>query len=141
MSYPANCIRGIRSEADFRDDGRVWDSAVEFEKNNKRQDDFLEASVNWEDDRSVVEFTLNQKKGDSNEFEFKAGCAVISLERLNKILEREIEAGIFFYERRPIAGNPYHGNLLLAATVAANKREKRFITTGIAFAVVDTHRR
>lgn len=141
MSYPANFLRGIRSEADFRGDGRVWETAFEFDPNDDRDDGFLESSVNWEDNSSVIDFTLNQKKGDSEEYEFKAGCAVISLEKLSKILEREIESGMFSYERRPLAGNPHHGNLLMEASVARNKREKRWITTGIAFAVVDTRRR
>ena len=106
MSYPANCIRGIRSKQDIYNDRQVAPGAFQFKKNNERQDGFLEVSVNWEDDASVSNFTLNQKKGNSEEFEFKAGYAVVSLDRLCYILEHFLTAGQVAYERRLVNGKP-----------------------------------
>ncbi len=139
MEYPDNCIRGVRSKEFFLDSGLVATSAFQFEKNSKRQDDFLEVSVNWEDAPSVMDFTLNQRKGDSEEFEFKGGIAVLSIRRLSDILPSEVDAGRLTYERSPMEGNPYHGNMLLKGSV--DTQTKKLIIAGICLAVVDTRRR
>ncbi|MBM3299019.1 MAG: hypothetical protein FJY85_03595 [Deltaproteobacteria bacterium] len=99
----------------------------------------MEASINWEDDSSVIEFTMNQKKGETGEFEFKAGIAVVSIGRMHAILPDFLATGQLAYERRQVVGNPYHGNILLKASV--DSRTKKLIIAGICLAVVGSNQR
>jgi hypothetical protein len=141
MSFPPKFIRGIRSRDHFHEDGLVGPPAFSFEKNPKRSDTFHEASINWEDDPLVADFTMSLRKGDTDEFEFKAGIATFSLERLHAILPDFLAKGEVSYERRQLDdnSNPYHGNLLLSDAV--DGKTKKLIIAGICLAVVSSRRR
>jgi hypothetical protein len=138
-TYPRRCIRGIRSKDHFHEDGILGAAAFQFEHNPQRQDSFMEASVNWEDDPSVIDFTMNRKKGNTDEFEFKAGVAVVSLERLRAGLRQFVESGALAYERNSLPDNRYHGNLLVKDSMA--KPTIRLVMAGMALAVVECRRR
>lgn len=131
MSYPKNCIKGIPND-DFwnKEDGIVYSHLFHFKPT--RDDGGVEQSVNWEDDESVIDFTLNQKK-ENGDLQFRAGAAVVPRFEIDRLIERPTIRGLLSYERKPLDDNPYHGNLLLQANVSTPVM--RMIAAGLALAV------
>lgn len=113
MPYPLNCIRGIRHPHHINNDGTVGSDLFYFESQD-RGDGWKEESINWEDDSSVIKFTLNQLKSDGT-FLFKIGVVVLPREEIDRLIKLPLIMGLLSYERRPIDDNPYHGNILLRA--------------------------
>jgi hypothetical protein len=130
MTYPDRCIRGI-SQKNFITEGVATSSAFTFYDIDIRQDGYLEQSINWEDDETVIEFTLKQEKNGS--IQFKGGVAIIACDQLDDLINRPPIRGRLAYERAPIDDNKYHGNLLLKADTP--KPIRRMITGGIALTV------
>ncbi|MBQ7145463.1 MAG: hypothetical protein IJR95_01670 [Lachnospiraceae bacterium] len=126
--YPKEFIRGISSK-DFIQNGYVLASAFQFEDQG-RDDKKSEASINWVDDDGAITVALLQRK-DSGKLQFPAGVAKLDLEKVKLILKSFSEEE-FSYERAPIEGNQYHGNLLMKSTI--NKPVKQLITNGLALA-------
>lgn len=135
MQYPDKFIRGI-SSADFIDEGgRVYTALFQF-LDMGREDEFYEASINWYDDEEALLLILEQRKEkDDKEFQFKGGAAIIDRSEADRIINNQLYTSIFSYERSPIEGNQYHGNLLrkdkaikkeirsiIAASLAMNAR-------------------
>jgi hypothetical protein len=126
MTFPANCIKGIPNK-DFIDNDSVGSNLFYFLLDD-RGDGWIEQSVNWEEDDSVIDFTLQQRKGDS--FHFKIGVAVVPRKEIDRINSLPTVKGLLSYERQPITGNPYHGNILLKAITSRPMMKK--IAAGIA---------
>jgi len=76
----------------------------------------MEGSINWHDDDVALAHTLTQRKGDGT-LQFQAGVAVLPREHIDRLSCLRFVAGKLRYERSPLAGNPYHGNLLLDGTI------------------------
>lgn len=95
-----------------------------------REDDFLEASINWEDDENAVELLLNQKKDGTGERMFKYGYARLQLSIVRMTLKSLIQKSYLDFERKPLENNPYHGNLLIPAKI--KKQEKLMIQSNLA---------
>lgn len=132
MSYPDNCIRGIPDDTFLTDDGTVGSHLFYFNLCTDRSNGWVEQSVNWEDDDTVIEFTLNQRKADGA-FQFRAGAAVIPRQEIDRLNSRPTVKGLLSYERQPIQDNPYHGNILLRANTS--KPTMKLIAAGLALAV------
>ena len=116
MDYPENIIKGIPNNDFLVKDGtnkNVHSHLFEFKQ---REDGSVEQSINWEDDESVIDFTLNQKKANGD-LQFKEGVVILSRAEVDKLNRRPTIGGVLSYERSPLDGNPYHGNLLLQANV------------------------
>lgn len=126
--YPEEFIRGISSK-DFIQNGYVLPSAFQFD-GQSRDDKKSEASINWIDDEGAITVALKQRK-DSGKLQFPAGVAKLKLEEVKLILKNFSEEE-FSYERAPIEGNRYHGNLLMKSTI--NKQVRQLITNGLALA-------
>lgn len=112
MDYPEKFIRGI-SNSDFIDkEGRASAALFQF-LDMKRADEFYESSINWYDDEEALQHIMNQRKEkEETKFQFKCGAAIIARSEADRIIANPLYKDIFAYERFPIAGNQYHGNLL-----------------------------
>ena len=132
MVYPDNCIKGIPNNTFVLGDGSVASHFFEFKENSARQDGLHEQSINWEDDESVIEFTLNQKK-DNGECKYKSGVAILERYEIDRLSNRPTVNKVLSYERNIISGNKYHGNILINSNVP--KPAQRKIAAGLALAV------
>ena len=130
MNYPENSIKGIPNN-DFLIEGRTVASHL-FDFKQARDDEKIEQSINWEDDESVIDFTLNQKKEDGD-LQFKAGVAILPRSEIDRLNRLPTIRGSLSYERSPLDNNPYHGNLLLQANVP--KAKMRQIAASLALAI------
>lgn len=131
MSYPENCIRGIPNQS-YISEGLIGAHLFHFNSKHVRGDGWCEQSINWKDNDGVIDFTLLKKK-DDEEFQFKAGLAIIPKDELDLLIRRPLISGALSYERQPVENNPYHGNLLLRAH--SPKPLMRLIAAGLALSI------
>ena len=132
MSYPQNCLRGIPNDDFIDKEGNVLSHLFYFKSRHLRSDGWIAQSINWEDDESARQFTLNQKNQEG-EIQFKIGVAVIERILLDAISDLPTVNHNLTYEKNPLDGNRYHGNLLLKSNVS--KAVGKQIAAGIALAV------
>ena len=138
MDFPVNCLRGIPNNDFLVGDGSVASHLFTFKDEDKRDDGWIEQSINWEDDNSALAFTLKQLN-DKGEIQFKAGIAVLPRSELDHITKQPSVSGILAYERQPLEDNQYHGNILLKADTP--KPTKKRIAATLATFVSYTVRR
>lgn len=129
MSYPDNFLRGVSNRELLTPDLEVSAGVFHFEL-SKTNNGWLEQSICWEDDGSVVDLMLSQRK--DGETQFKA--AVVRVPRscvhyINKLRQTE---ELLSYERKELDENPYHGNLLL-------KKDTHKITRSKVAAMLASH--
>lgn len=137
-NYPDTLLRGLSAD-DWVRDGLVMSGAFHFSFDAKfLRNGNAALSICWEDDGSVIGVMLRQIKESSNGeqvVQFRSGIARLSrdsLEHINKLPQfRETLS----YEREPLQGNPYHGNLLMSAV--ANPTQRRLLPALIANHVSD----
>ena len=132
MGHPTNCIKGIPNDDFLDEDGTPAPHLFYFKDEHVRSDGWKEQSINWEDDESVIEFSLNQRKEDGS-VQFKAGVTIIPRNELDRLNNRPTIRGVLSYERQPLDNNPHHGNILLQANVSKPAMKK--IAAGLALAV------
>jgi hypothetical protein len=130
--FPNECIKGIPNQNFWDREGVVYSSLFEFKENPIRSDSRLENSVNWIDCEDCIGFTMSQKKEDGA-IQFREGLAVLSRDRIDSICTMPAVNNLLSYERAPLNGNPYHGNLLLDTN--AKKHIRRHIQAALALAV------
>jgi len=83
-----------------------------------------EASINWEDDDTVLAFTLDRRAQSEHGVARVARDHFDYVRRLRNCLDQ------LNYERREVDGNPYHGNLLYRASCP--KHVEKMIATTLA---------
>ena len=110
--YPSNCIKGIPHNDFLLEGGFVRPDLFNFDSKHLREDGWIEQSINWEDNETVIEFTLKQVKRDGD-IHFKVGVALIPTEDLDRLKRRLLYKDKIAYERKKLADNPYHGNILI----------------------------
>lgn len=132
MSFPENCLRGIANKTFMINDEQVAAHLFDFKDRDVRGDGLIEQSICWEDDEGAVETILSQTK-DSGELQFRVGAAVVPRSEIDRINELPGVGGQLSYERQPVAGNPYHGNLLLPKDTP--KKKRRMIAGSLALGV------
>lgn len=132
MPFPDNCIRGIPNQSFMIEDGSIGSHLFHFDNKHRREDGWIEQSINWEDDENAIEFTLNQKKEDGS-FQFKAGVVIIPRKEIDRLNRRPTVNGVLSYERQPLENNFYHGNILLSQNVPKHTMKK--LAAGLALAV------
>ncbi|MHA1290505.1 MAG: hypothetical protein ACTSPB_24240 [Candidatus Thorarchaeota archaeon] len=103
-----------------------------FERKTNHNHGRWENSINWKDDVSAIEFTLNQRR-DDGELQFRGGVAVIPRIQLDNANSLSGVEGKLSYERDELPDNPYHGNLLLTQDVP--KIKMKMVAAYIALAV------
>lgn len=117
IEYPSHCIRGLRKgDHIIKDDkGITHVNYLAFmpddRTSEKRKDKGAETSINWEDDSTVLSFTLNNNQHAA------FGAARLSRERLDSIIigaeiMKKSDIKHLAYERHPLPDNPFHGNLV-----------------------------
>ncbi len=124
--YPREFLRGISSQ-DFICEGVVSAAAFQF-GSQPREDNKIEESINWIDDDEAIDIALNQRK-DNGKIQFSAGVAILDLEKVKFLIMNDLSS-VFSYERKPITGNKYHGNLLVDSSCP--KAKKQLISSGLA---------
>ena len=137
--FPDTFIRGIPNN-DFIDEESNYpksDLFKNFEPNADRIDDFLELSINWNDDEGAMIKILEQKKENSSELQFKVWGAILDTNELKNLCKKPLTKDILKYERKEIENNEYHGNILMKNGTAKRKRNE--IAAGLAFCVGDVH--
>ena len=130
MNYPKNSIKGIPNDSFLLEDGAVHAHLFYFQQ--PRDDGLVEQSINWEDNESVIDFTLNQKK-ENGDLQFMAGVAILPRSEIDRLSKLSTIRGLLSYERSPLDDNPHHGNLLLQANIS--KAKMRLIAANLATAI------
>lgn len=127
MGYPDKFIRGISRLDEMA--GENPDTALfkVFKENSERLDDgFKELSINWYDNESALVNIFEQRRASDGEISYKIGAAIFWSNELDRLCERSpYFVGNVLYERAPIDGNDFHGNILLKKEIADNDRKKR----------------
>ena len=127
QGFPDEFWRGIANK-DFISQGYVLASAFQFD-DEVRADNYKELSINWNDDDGSLEKVLTQTKANGK-LQFNGGAAKLSLSMAKMVLKPFIDNKQFDYERRPVEGNDYHGNLLVSADLSKQLRLQ--ISNGLA---------
>lgn len=97
---------------------------------DERDDNYHEASVNWEDDEGALKTLLEQKKDGTEDVMFKFGYARLPLNLVRMTLKSLIDRDYLAFERKPLEQNPYHGNILIPGDL--KKPEKTMIQNNLA---------
>ena len=126
--YPERFIKGIPHNNLINDDGIADQQLFAFIDRGEREDDWIEQSINWQDNEEVINFTLNQTR--KGEIHYKAGVALVLTEELERLKRRPQYMGKIDYERNMTEDNPYHGNLLIIRTLS--KPTKNAISAHLA---------
>lgn len=134
MTFPDNCLKGIPNQTFLTTDGAIAPHLFHFVHNTQRNDGWHEQSVNWEDESSVMQFTLGQCK-NAGELQFRAGVAVLPRSEIDRLNNRPTVRGLLSYERQPLDANPYHGNILIKGNTP--KPTMKMIAAGLALGVTD----
>lgn len=128
---PENFLRGFNTKDCFTKEQNVAIGAFQFGNHTEdRNDNFHEASVNWEDDDNSVITLLALKKEGSDEPMFNYGYARLSLNLVKVTLKSLIEKNYLTFERKPLPNNPYHGNILIPGDIS--RPEKTMIQNNLA---------
>ncbi len=134
MSYPDNFLRGVSDKNSLTPDGvGVSAGAFHFDL-SKISNGWLEQSICWEDNDSVVDLMLRQKKEDGV-IQFKIGVVRVPRSCVQYINKLPQTRELLSYERKELDDNPYHGNLLLKKD--AHNFTRRLVAAMIAAHVVD----
>ena len=112
MSYPDNFLRGVSNKDWLTPDGVGISAAVFHFDPSKISNGWVEQSICWEDDESVVDLMLRQKK-EGGAIQFKAGVVRVPRSCVHYINKLPKARELLSYERKELDDNPYHGNLLL----------------------------
>ena len=108
-AFPGSLYRGFTQQA-VQADGALGGNAFDFKEFDNRG--VQECSINWNDDSGSLLQIASQAKDDGRK-QFKFGACRIPRAELDHI--RGLASAMAFdfsYERRPVEGNSYHGNLL-----------------------------
>lgn len=120
--YPDDLLRGL-SQDDWVNDGIV--TAAAFQINFEPQflkNDCHAHSICWEDDSSVIDLIMQQKK--EGRFKFKMGIARFPREDIDRLMKQPAFKGILSYERDSLGPeNPHHGNLLVSPNISKTQRK------------------
>ena len=132
MNYPENFLRGISNKTHVTPDGAISSAAFYFDQQHIT-DDWMEQSICWEDDDSVISLMMKQKK--ESDIQFKAGVVRVPRGSISYINRLPMYRALLAYERKRLEDNPYHGNLLLKKDT--NKGKMKIVAAMIAGHVSD----
>ena len=135
MYFPERCIRGIPNNSYLVEGGSIGSQLFHFKEDHIREDGWVEESINWEDDRFAMKYTLKQRveRGGKRELQFKAGVAIIPRCEIDRLKRQLPVRERLLYERQILENNPYHGNILLNGDVP--KQVMKMIAAGLSLAV------
>ncbi|PWB56018.1 MAG: hypothetical protein C3F13_02855 [Anaerolineales bacterium] len=123
MDFPDHCLRGLRDKDHYTE----YDNTITLKgylpdtrTQHTREDKGYETSINWEDTDSVIEFTLNTQESGKKSFPF--GIVRLPLVEIQRIIDNEATKNMISYERCPVDGNEYHGNIVFQAGLSQLKQ-------------------
>ncbi len=133
MAFPDNCIRGIINDGYITPDGSVGSHLFlpSRETAHQRGDGWEETSINWEDDKHAVPFTLQTTKNDGS-IKYKTGVVRIPLAEIEHINTHPTTRDLLSYERQAIQNNPYHGNILFRQRIDDSMKKKLAASLAVA---------
>lgn len=117
--FPDDCLRGLRSKT-FLVEGTSALSGVAFEPDyrtaGQRNDHGLETSINWEDDTTIIAFTLRDHQIAAHGAARLPRRVVDDVNHLSNIVGFRSPGDELplFYERAPLPYNQYHGNIVFS---------------------------
>ena len=126
MTFPDNCIRGILNHTYMNDDGTIGAHLFYLDPSEKLPDKD-EVSINWQEQDSVIAFSLDQKNKDGT-FQFKYGVVILPRKEIDRLSMQPTIKGLLSYEKREKEDNQYHGNILLDKK-ASKKTMKQIAAT------------
>ena len=128
---PEYFLRGFNIKECFTSEFNVAPAAFQFGNHTDvRDDNYHEASVNWEDDDGALMTLLEQKKDGTDDLMFKFGYARLPLNLVRITLKSLIDRDYLAFERKPLKNNTYHGNILIPGDL--KKPEKTMIQNNLA---------
>ena len=139
MNFPDNCIRGVRKQDHVTAEGGV--ASVVFQPDSRtaenRADGGAETSINWEDDETVLDFTLNHKI--NGQYQFAHGAVRLARREIDRINRHPASTNSLTYERAPLPDNAYHGNIVFRKDLS--KPTIKMIASALALASSSVLRR
>lgn len=132
-SYPDKFARGVSSKDAFDQDGRPTAALFADVKYNELRGcgfNYDEASINWCDCIEAITILMNQFKKDSDIVQFPYGVAILDRKLLDQLRFLPLYKDFCEYERYPIDGNRYHGNILVARDLSS--KQKSYIKCMVA---------
>jgi len=132
-NYPESFFRGV-TESNMIDleYKSVLGEIFRFDDRYKNEEGYAEASINWNDDEGALENLKTQIKEGTEVLKYANGIIKIPTRKVKEMKKRYKEQ--FSYERRPVEGNDYHGNILLNID-KFNKLWRKKICSELATAV------
>ena len=122
IEFPDYALRGLSTENCVDDIyGYVTSSAFVFDGNHYNENNCDEISINWYDKEEALVQMKEQKKNDSIIPKYSYGIGRIPTSKI-KLICNKYKDGLF-YERKPVEGNEFHGNLLLHKNIATKTRK------------------
>ena len=117
--FPNLCIRGIQKAKHVHTDTDTVSSLLFIPDNRTRElrsDGGDETSINWEDNDSVLEFTLDSKdENNPTSLAFPHGAVKLPRKILDEVVNSPTTYDSIKYERQELPHNPFHGNIVFRA--------------------------
>jgi len=133
--YPSELIRGVANSKELNEEGKATVSLFVFRENPSRNDDNMELSINWCDDKEkALSIIMNQVKEDGS-YQFKAGAAVLSKEKIDLMKQSPVCSKEFDYERAPLDNNEFHGNIICNKKLQRQKQTLDLIRSILVLSV------
>lgn len=135
-NYPDELIRGVTNSSELDDEGNATVNTFIFRDNLSRSDNKLELSIIWCDDYDkAFSIAMDQVKGDGS-FQFKTGIVKLVRSRVDEMRKTPPIKGKLEYERAPIEGNEFHGNIICPSGLS--KQTMNLIRASLVLSVNST---
>ena len=135
MDYPETFLRGIFNNTYVDSEKKPKTHLFYFDKNDKREDDLLELSINWEDNQGAINELHTRRKPDGD-LQFEFGVARIPTSAISYINEFPQINGDLTCERKiDDKDNQYHGNLLIPSDMP--KHRMKAVASSISLWVLE----
>jgi hypothetical protein len=110
--FPDKFVRGIPQTVEYINN--EFPTAKLFHGANTKygKPEVSEISINWYDCEKAFDIVMNMKKSNGSQIKHKAGVAIFLKSELDRVCEKPVLERSVSYERFPIGGNDFHGNIL-----------------------------
>ncbi len=126
--YPDTFLRGLPNKEDYiKENGEPSAKIFSLDSGQEPIDNWYEFSINWEDDKSVLDFTLRQKM--NKEIKYKGGVVRFIRKKIDNFMKEPPCQGYIDYNRKldPSEENDFHENILFHVEARENKSLRRAV--------------